>query len=85
MQFAWRRRKLTDYTPLRTGVVGRVLHVIYNLLYWPPLVLNLTGHLTDREAFHLFAAVIIFRAAANVYRVNALDVARGEAFPLRSP
>jgi hypothetical protein len=59
--------------------------IVYNLFWWVPLVLVLTRVIDYRMGFISFAAITLFRAAANLYRNNLLPPERGESFPFRLP
>ncbi len=85
MQFAWQRKKLANYVPIKKNLANRLTFIAYNVAYWIPLVLPFTGIIDFRTGFIGFFLIIIIRAAANLYRNNFLKVAQAEAFPLRSP
>jgi hypothetical protein len=59
--------------------------VAYNVFYWIPIVLPFTPIVSYRTGFIAVLVVIIFRAVANLYRVNALTLEQAERFPLRIP
>ena len=88
MRFAWIREN--DPTRSTTANLDRsplhkLVTIVYNLLWWVPLVLVLTKAIDYRMGSISFAAITLFRAAANLYRNNLLPPERGESFPLRSP
>jgi len=59
--------------------------VAYNVVYWIPIVLPFTPIMSYRTGFIAVFVVIIFRAVANLYRINALTLEQAERFPLRIP
>jgi hypothetical protein len=88
MRFAWlRERDATDPDPakLDRSSLHKLVTIVYNLIWWVPLVLVLTKVIDYRTGSISFAAITLFRAAANLYRNNLLPPERGESFPLRSP
>ena len=88
MRFAWLRQKdTTGSTPakLDRSPLHKLVTIVYNLLWWVPLVLVLTRVIDYRTGSISFAAITLLRAAANLYRNNFLPPERGESFPLRSP
>jgi hypothetical protein len=88
MRFAWLREKDTtnpDPAQLDRSPLHKLITTIYNLIWWVPLVLVLTKVIDYRTGSISFAAITLFRAAANLYRNNLLPPERGESFPLRSP
>ena len=88
MRFAWLREKAAtspDPATLDRSPLHKVVTIIYNLIWWVPLVLVLTKVIDYRTGSISFAAITLFRAAANLYRNNLLPLERGESFPLRSP
>ncbi|NCF68562.1 MAG: hypothetical protein GWP61_21590 [Chloroflexi bacterium] len=63
---------------------GRIIYIIYNVVYWLPLVLTVTNVIDYRTGFIMFSVILIIRAAANLYRNNT-SAEKGEYFALRSP
>lgn len=57
----------------------------YNLIWWIPLLLGFLGWIDYAIAFLAFFAITVFRALANLYRINALTLEQAELFPLRGP
>ena len=84
-QFAWQRKKLANYVPIKKSLTNRLTFIAYNVVYWIPLVLPFTKLITFRMGFILFFVIIVLRAIANFYRNNFLKVEQAEAFPFRSP
>ena len=62
-----------------------LIFVAYNVAYWIPIVLPFTPIMSYRTGFILVFGVIVSRAVANLYRVNALTLEQAERFPLRIP
>ena len=88
MRFAWLREKdatSTTTVNLDRSPLHKLVTIVYNLIWWVPLVLVLTKVIDYRTGSISFAAITLFRAAANLYRSNFLPPERGESFPLRSP
>lgn len=84
MRFAWLTEQ-PGYSPGPKSLSGTLIFVLYNLVYWAPLVLLLTGDLDYGPAFIVFTVINAVRLVANVYRVNVLAPSQGEFFPLRAP
>ena len=59
--------------------------IVYNLIWWIPVVLPFTGVIDYRTGLITFAAVTFVRAVANLFRNNFLTPEQGETFPLRAP
>ena len=62
-----------------------LVFVAYNVIYWIPIVLPFTPIMDYRTGFIAVFAVIIIRAAANLYRNNLLTLEQAEIFPFRIP
>ena len=62
-----------------------LIFVIYNVVYWIPMILPFTKIIEYRTGFILFFIVIIIRAIANLYRNNVLTLEQAVLFPLRIP
>jgi len=85
MRFAWLRENSGDPAPPQPGAANRIVLIIYNLVWWVPIVLGFAKVIDYRTGFITFAAITIFRAIANVIRNNLLTLEQAETFPLRSP
>jgi hypothetical protein len=85
MRFAWLRENSGDPAPAPPGAINRLIVIVYNLIWWVPIVLGFFKVIDYRTAFITFAAITIFRALANVVRNNLLAPEQAETFPLRSP
>lgn len=85
MRFAWLREKSGDLAPPRSSVINRLILIVYNLIWWVPIVLGFFKVIDYRTAFITFLIITICRALANGVRNNILTPEQAEAFPLRSP
>jgi len=85
MRFAWERENSPNYVPIEQSFTGRLIYIVYNVVWWLPLVLALIGTIDYRNAFIPFFVIIIIRAIANLYRNNLLSLEQAESFPLRAP
>jgi hypothetical protein len=85
MRFAWLRERSGQDAPSQQGAVNRLIVVTYNLVWWAPIALGFAKVIDYRTAFIAFLAVTMFRAAANLFRNNALSPEQAETFPLRAP
>ena len=85
MRFAWLREKSGDPAPAQPSAINRLIVIVYNLIWWVPIVLGFFKVIDYRTAFITFLIITIFRAMANVVRNNLLTPEQAETFPLRSP
>jgi hypothetical protein len=85
MRFAWLREKSGDLAPAQSSVINRLILIVYNLIWWVPIVLGFFKVIDYRTAFVTFLIITICRAIANVIRNNVLPPEQGERFPLRAP
>ena len=85
MRFAWLREKSGDPAPVQPGAINQLILIVYNLIWWVPIVLGFFKVIDYRTAFITFLIITIFRAMANVVRNNVLPPEQAETFPLRSP
>jgi len=85
MRFAWQRENSADKDSAKQSTTSRIIYFIYNIVYWAPIVLTITGVIDYRTGFITFSLILIIRAAANLYRNNAPMADEGEYFALRSP
>jgi hypothetical protein len=85
MRFAWLREKSGDPAPARSSAINQLILIVYNLIWWVPIVLGFFKVIDYRTAFITFLIITVFRAMANVVRNNVLTPERAETFPLRSP
>ena len=85
MRFAWQRENSADKVSAKQSSTDRIIYIIYNIVYWLPIVLTITGVIDYRTGFITFSLILIIRAAANLYRNNVPTADEGEYFALRSP
>lgn len=85
MRFAWLREKSGDPAPAQPSATNRLIVIVYNLIWWVPIVLGFFKVIDYRTAFVTFLLITIFRAIANVVRTNVLTPEQAQTFPLRSP
>ena len=58
---------------------------VYNAVWWVPIILAFTKVIDYQAGFVSFFIITFIRAAANLYRNNALTREQAEVFPLRAP
>ena len=85
MRFAWLQKQSDHEISVEANVVNRLILTVYNLVWWLPIVLTLTGTIDPRTGMIAFAVITIIRAAANWYRNNVLPLEQAVNFPLRTP
>ena len=85
MRFAWLRKDSGKTVSVKQSFTNRLIYVAYNVVWWIPVVLAVVGTIDYRTGFVAFFVITIIRAAANLYRNNALEPEQAESFPLRSP
>ena len=59
--------------------------IVYNVVWWFPIVFAITNTISYELGFWSFFSITIIRLCANLYRNNVLDYEHGRYFPLRSP
>ena len=85
MRFAWLRENSANTISVEQSSTNRLIFVVYNAIWWLPVVLALVGSIDYGTAFVAFFVFILIRAGANLYRNNLLTPEQAESFPLRSP
>jgi hypothetical protein len=85
MRFAWQRENSPDPAPLKESFASRLVFTAYNVVWWIPVVLPFARVMNYRTGFIAFFIVTAVRAAANLYRNNALTLEQAEIFPFRAP
>jgi hypothetical protein len=85
MRFAWLRENSEDTEPAQAGLFSRAIFVIYNLVWWLPMVLGFTKVIEYRTGLIMLLVITIVRAIANVIRTNFLTLEQAEVFPFRAP
>ena len=86
-RFVWERKKSADPNAVKLPGIHplNLVFVLYNLVYWIPVILTFTGIIGYRFGTIAFFAVILFRAVANLYRNNFLTLEQAEIYPFRIP
>ncbi len=85
MWFTWLREQAGNDGPVEQNIIERLIFIIYNLVYWLPLVLTITKTIDYRMGIITFAAIIAVRTVLNWYRVNILSLEQAQRFPFRAP
>ena len=85
MRFAWLRENSANTVPVEQSFTNRLIFVVYNAVWWLPVVLRILGTIDYGTAFLMFFVLSLIRAVANLYRNNVLTPEQAESFPLRSP
>jgi hypothetical protein len=85
MRFAWLRAQSGDRAPAQPSAINRLIVIVYNLVWWVPIVLGFFKVIDYWTAFVTFLIITFVRAIANVVRNNVLTPEQAETFPLRSP
>ena len=85
MRFVRLWREKTGDESFKEGWLSKLTMVVYNLVWWSPLVLPLTGTISYQQGFVLFLVITYVRLTANLIRNNFLTLERAISFPLRIP
>jgi hypothetical protein len=85
MRFAWqiKNRRLGEPPKRSFSHPLNLTMIVYNIIWWIPLVLALTRAIGYETAFIAFFAVTAGRLVANLVRNNVLRPEAAIAFPLR--
>ena len=67
------------------SAASRLLLIVYNVVWWVPVVLPLFGVMSYRAGTIVFFTVTLTRVAINLYRNNVMSVDAAQRFPLRQP
>ena len=84
MRFAWLRENSANTVSVEQSFTNRLTFVVYNAIWWFPVVLSLVGTIDYGAAFLAFFVFTLIRAGANLYRNNVLTPEQAESFPLRA-
>ena len=86
-RFAWEREKTVGGDPQKLGIDHPYTWVLimYNAVYWIPMVLPWTSLMSYRDGVIGLVILIGVRATANLYRNNFMTFEQAEVFPLRIP
>lgn len=85
MRFVRLWREKTGDESFQEGWLSKLTMVLYNLVWWSPLVLPFTGTISYGHGFILFMAITYVRLMANLVRNNVLSLEQAIKFPLRIP
>ena len=85
MRFAWLRENSENTVSIEQSPISRLVYIVYNVVWWIPVVLAVVGIIDYGTAFVVFFVFTLIRAVANLYRNNFLTPEQAEVFPLRSP
>jgi len=75
----------TNAVKLQVTHPVNLIFVLYNIVYWLPILLSFTGAIEYQTGSIAFFAVILFRVVANLYRNNFLTLEQAEIYPFRIP
>ena len=86
MRFARLRKNTPDHVSIKGKVTNlfSLIRMVYNVIWWVPLVLAFTRVIDYRAGFILFFAVTALRLCINLYVNYALDLEKFERFPLKA-
>ena len=89
MRFAWQKKNSGGGSSENSTGKGfthplNLTMIAYNIVWWVPLVLALTGAISYPAAFIAFLAITVGRLIINLVRNNVLRPEAAVAFPLRS-
>lgn len=85
MRFAWLQKNTAVKPAGSQSLSNRLIMMLYNLVWWIPILLPFTKTIDYRTGTTIFAAITLIRLIANVYRNNFLPLDRAVSFPFRSP
>jgi hypothetical protein len=85
MRFAWLQENSALNGSENESFFDRLILVIYNVVWWVPVVPPLLGWMDYETGFWGFTIVTFVRLAFNLYRNNILPPEQGVNFPFRSP
>ncbi len=85
MRFVRLWREKTGDDSFKEGWLSKLTMVLYNLVWWSPLVLPFTGTISYQQGFILFMGITYVRLTANLIRNNVLSLDQAIKFPLRIP
>ncbi|MCA9908086.1 MAG: hypothetical protein KC519_05500 [Anaerolineae bacterium] len=84
MRFVWLKKNGHIASTSKPGAAYGLIRLIYNAVWWLPILLVLTGTIDYGAGFIGFFAVTVVRLIANLYRNNVLSLEQAETFPFRS-
>lgn len=84
MRFAWLHRSTADKPPVKLGCGISLSRMVYNAVWWIPVLLALAGTISYGAGFIGFAIVTMLRLVANLVVNNVLTVEQAGTFPFRA-
>ena len=84
MRFAWINKDTAESIPAKEGSIRRAIYIVYNLIWWIPILLAVIKLIDYWSAFIMLFVLTVIRAVANLYRNNVLNPEQAERFPLRA-
>ncbi|MDH5325481.1 MAG: hypothetical protein OEZ68_12395 [Gammaproteobacteria bacterium] len=85
MLLKWRNKNNSEYVPEKYSYLERFVVVIYNLIWWTPIVFPFAGIVGYKSGSIIFFLITFVRAMLNLYRINILRPEVAFHFPLRGP
>ena len=85
MRFAYLREKEGKDKKIKNGTVSLLVMIIYNVVWWIPIILSFTKVMDYKTGFIFFFVITVLRAISNLIRNNILKGEYAEKFPLRAP
>ena len=85
MRFAWLRKNAAGPESAELSAANRFALVVYNVVWWLPIVLPITNTIDYGTGFIAFTVITAIRLSANLYRNNVLTLEQAERFPFRTP
>jgi hypothetical protein len=85
MRFAWLQKNSANHVPVKESLPGRLIFIVYNVVWWIPMVLVIAKIIDPRAGFLAFFVITLIRAIANLIRNNVLTLEQAEIFPFRAP
>ena len=80
----WQMKKSGKKIPTHTTLPGKAVLIIYNLIWWVPIVFPFVDLMDYRTGSFIFFFTTLSRAFINLYRLNVLTIEKAIHFPLRS-
>ncbi len=86
MRFARLKANLPNHVSIKRKVTHplSLIRMVYNIIWWIPMLLSFTGVIDYRAGFVAFFIVTAFRLFINIYVNYALDLDKFERFPLKA-
>jgi hypothetical protein len=85
VRFARQWKQRTGSRSFKESTVSHLVFIAYNVVWWVPLVLVVTGLISYEAGFVLFTIITIIRLIADIIRNNLLTLERAVSFPFRIP